>query len=180
MTRIQRLIHGAALSAALLGAPALAADAEGRPTEPFRREHQQLHQHLDRVDALVGSLTTARPGEQKAAMNQVVQFLEDDILAHARWEEKALYPAVDKRAAKGPNPFTASMRYEHKIIERWVGELAAIAQQPKPDPVAFQRQADKILGVIAAHFEEEEQVLLPILDKTMTKQQFEKEIGSKA
>lgn len=106
-------------------------------------------------------------------MARVVRFFREHIKPHAEWEERVLYPAVDKRAASGPNPFTASMRYEHRIVVRWTDELANT-----PDVIGFARRADNLLGLVWAHFEEEEEVLLPILDRSMSKEEFDQEIGA--
>ena len=149
----------------------------GRPTEPFRREHVEIKEHLDHLKTEIGKLAAAPPGEQKASMQHVVSFVREHIKPHAEWEEQVLYPAVDRRAASGPNPFTASMRYEHRIVVRWTDELASMASSATPDITAFARRADNLLGLIWAHFEEEEEVLLPILDRTMSKEDFEREIG---
>lgn len=156
---------------------ATARAAPGRPTEPFRREHVEIKEHLAHLDAAVGKLAAESPDEQRRTMQHVVEFLIEHIKAHADWEERVLYPAVDKRTCAGANPFTASMRYEHRIIGRWIDELAAIAASPTPDVTAFVRRADNLLGLISAHFEEEEEVLLPILDRAMSHEEFEREIG---
>ena len=68
------------------------------------------------------------------------------------------------------------MRYEHKVVNRWIEELERFAEAEKPDVVAFARRTDNLLGLIWAHFEEEEEVLLPILDRTMTTVEFQREI----
>jgi hypothetical protein len=52
-----------------------------------------------------------------------------------------------------------------------------MAASASPDAAAFVRRADNLLGLIWAHFEEEEMVLLPVLDETMTPEQFEREVG---
>ncbi len=149
-----------------------------RPTEPFRREHAAIKEHLAHVNAELGTMSSASPEEQRASMRHVVGFFREHIKPHAEWEERVLYPAVDKRAASGPNAFTASMRYEHQIVGRWTDELSAMASSNTPDTTAFVRRADNLLGLIWAHFEEEEVVLLPILDRTMSKEEFDREVGS--
>jgi hemerythrin-like domain-containing protein len=148
-----------------------------RPTEPFRREHAKIQEHLQHVHVELGKLTAAAADAQRASMEHVVKFFREHIKPHAEWEERVLYPAVDKRAATGANPFTASMRYEHRIVGRWTDELASMAASASPDAAAFVRRADNLLGLIWAHFEEEEMVLLPVLDETMTPEQFEREVG---
>lgn len=52
--------------------------------------------------------------------------------------------------------------------------------KPRPDYRAFARRTDNLPGLIAAHFEEEEEVLLPLIDRSLTTEQFEKEIGGAA
>ena len=163
-----------ALVLTLSATPTFAGDL---PTAPFRREHVEIKEHLGHLDTMIGSLPSAPAEERRRTMSQVVKFLDEHIRTHAEWEEAHLYPAVDKRTLAGPNPFTASMRYEHRIVGRSIDALAKMAADPDASAVTFARSADRLLGLISAHFEEEEEVLLPILDKAMTKEQFEAELG---
>lgn len=171
------------LALAVLSTPSFAAGAPPAPTstrvtEPFRQEHVEIQEHLSHIDAMAGSLAQAKPAAARKTMGEVVAFLNRHIRAHAEWEEKHLYPAVDRRTTAGPHPFTESMRYEHRIVGRGIDELAGLSKGEAPDPVAFTRRTDALLGLIRAHFEEEEQVLLPILDQAMTPEQFRQEIGA--
>jgi hemerythrin-like domain-containing protein len=152
--------------------------ATDRPTEPFRREHAEIKEHLAHLGAELAELGTSSPEQQRAIMQHTVQFFVEHIEPHAAWEERVLYPVVDARAGSGENRFTATMRYEHGVVGRWTKELQAIAAQPSPDVKSFTRRAYGLLGLLEAHFEEEEQVLLPILDRTMSKEEFEREIGA--
>jgi hemerythrin-like domain-containing protein len=148
-----------------------------RPTAGFRAEHREMQEHLRHVHAWVGALATQQPSEQRKTAQKVASFLEKHIKSHAEWEERYLYPVVDKLAGGGPNAFTSTMRYEHRVVGRWIGELRAEADKPKVDAAKFTRRADNLLGLIWAHFEEEEEVLLPFIDKGMSKAQFERELG---
>ncbi|HEX8907827.1 MAG TPA: hemerythrin domain-containing protein, partial [Anaeromyxobacteraceae bacterium] len=96
----------------------------------------------------------------------VVAELEAALRPHLEWEESTIHPIVDKFACEGPAAFSTSMRYEHVIIYRWLGELGRQAQDSAA-VVAFSRRADNLLGVVLAHFELEEEVLFPILDRAM-------------
>lgn len=164
LTILTMLIGGATLRATL-------------PTAPFRQEHVEVKEHLAHIDAMVGQLGATKADQQRSTMTAVAKFLADHILTHAEWEEKYLYPAVDKRTTAGEHPFTESMRYEHRIVGRSIDELKRMAAADKLEPTVFARRADRLLGLILAHFEEEEQVLLPILDRTMSAEDFEKEMG---
>lgn len=152
--------------------PAQARDVP-RPTEPFRQEHRGLQVDLRHLDGRLDALATAPEAEKKRIMAEVVGFLNEHIRPHAVWEERVLYPLVDEKAGSKPeHRFTASMRFEHTIVGRRIDELDALRRRPRVDGAVFVRFADKLLGLITAHFEEEEQVLLPILDATMTPDQF--------
>ena len=148
------------------------------PTQPFRDEHREIKEHLSHVSAWVSQLASAPPARQRELMRQTLAFLKDHLVAHAEWEDKFLYPAVDRRTSNPDYPFTSTMRYEHRIVGRWIGELEAMAAKEPPDVVSFVRRGFNLLGLISAHFEEEEEVLLPILDRTMTAEEFRREFGS--
>jgi hemerythrin-like domain-containing protein len=147
-----------------------------RPTTTFRAEHEGVKEHLRHVHAWAGSLAKQQPSEQRKTAQKVATFFERHIKPHAEWEEKHLYPVVDRLAGGGPNAFTSTMRYEHRVVGRWINELRAEADKPTIDATKFARRTDNLLGLLWAHFEEEEEVLLPFIDRGMSKTQFENEV----
>lgn len=148
-----------------------------RPSEPFRAEHAVLERELDQIDARVGKVATLDDDARAREMGAIVSFFREHIGPHAAWEERVLYPAVDRRVPTGEaEPFTASMRHDHTVVERWIGELDAMSRASTPDAGAFTRRADNLLGLLRAHFEAEEDVLLPVLDRSMTPEQFRDEV----
>ena len=155
------------------------ANAGTKPSDHFRIEHKEIKSHLKHIEDLNGTLTEQNVSYQKKNMKQIVAFFEEHIAPHAAWEEQKLYPAIDRRNSKEREAFTTSMRYEHKIIETWVKNLKTISKSNAPDIKLFMRKTDQLLGLVYAHFEEEEEVLLPILDQKMTQDQFKEEIGTK-
>lgn len=169
-----------ALLAVAVPAVVLGAAGDQRPTESFRKEHVEVRAHLEHVREWAGALPRRKPDEQRATAKKIVAFFEEHIRPHAEWEEKALYPLVDRLAGGGEHRFTATMRHEHRVVGRWIDELKKEAAKPKPDFQAFTRRTDNLLGLIDAHFEEEEEVLLPLIDKAMTAEQFEKEVGGRS
>ena len=56
----------------------------------------------------------------------------------------------------------------------WLAEFNWRARQTSGPPYLVGR--NNLLGLIWAHFEEEEEVLLPILDRTMSAEEFQREI----
>jgi hemerythrin-like domain-containing protein len=140
-----------------------------RVTQPFRDEHARIHEHLRHVRTWSGKLAGADPSRSRELAGRVVGFFEGHLGPHAAWEERVLYPVVDRYAASRPeHPFTASLRHEHRIVERWLADLRA--HLAAEDWQAFARRADSLLGLVEAHFEEEEVVLLPIIDARMTRE----------
>jgi hemerythrin-like domain-containing protein len=153
--------------------------ASAQPTESFRQEHVEVKKHLDHIAGFVGELPKQGAEDQRATMNKIVKALRGHVLQHAEWEDKVLYGLVDTKAGTTEkHRFTASMRHEHVIVARWIGDLERELQKPKPDVTMFARKADNLLGLVLAHFECEEEVLLPVIDKTMTKEEFERAVGT--
>lgn len=149
------------------------------PSDSFRTEHAGLRGHLFQLEITVASLAAASGEEQHRATTEMVRFLRSHVSDHAQWEERVLYPLVDRQAG-GNEPFTAVMRHEHRIIERWVAELT---DETCRSPIAirrFVRLAERLVGLLLAHFECEEEVLLPVLDRTMTPQEFDREVMAHA
>src|SRR5262245_28782725 len=91
---------------------------QGLATELFRREHVEIKESLIQIGNLVGKLYGQPAPEARIMMDDVVRKLRKDISPHAEWEERVLYPIIDRHAVSGSRRFTATMRYEHKIIAR--------------------------------------------------------------
>ncbi|MCZ7526395.1 MAG: hemerythrin domain-containing protein [Acidimicrobiia bacterium] len=136
-------------------------------TEPLRAEHRELLPHLEEVAgvaAALGEWTADTP----ARLEAVVAFLRDHLVPHARAEEAALYPAVER--AMGAPGATATMAADHVEIVRRIDALAAAVAgigDGAPDPVAVDRLRAQLVGlhaILLLHFHKEEEVLLPVLD----------------
>jgi iron-sulfur cluster repair protein YtfE (RIC family) len=138
-----------------------------RVTAPLRAARRQILQALAALAERLGELPSLPLEERAGAMRQWVAELDERLRPHLEFEERTIHPVVDKFACEGPATFSASMRYEHTIIYRWLSELARSSEDASA-AVAFSRRADNLLGVVLAHFELEEEVLFPILDRTMS------------
>jgi iron-sulfur cluster repair protein YtfE (RIC family) len=143
-------------------------------TAPLRAQRDRLRETLALVSDRVGALPALPSDAAAAEMRALAAELDACLRPHLAWEERTLHPIVDKYACEGPAAFSASMRYEHEIIHRW---SSALARQSAGDPRTFARQADRLLGVVLAHFELEEHVLFPILDRTLGKDAHREQLG---
>ncbi len=141
---------------------------------PFRAEHEALREQLRHAGRHIGRLAYAGPSEQRRLMVKVLRLVRQHVMPHARWEEEVLYPAVD--AGAGTRDATAALVHQHRVIARWLDELDRLAERRDPDGRIFARKADQLLGLILAHLEGEEEILLPILDRTMTPAQFDRDV----
>ena len=92
------------------------------------------------MEEWINALPQAKPDERVKLAQKIVGFFHEHIAPHAEWEERVLYNIVDTLAGGGDHRFTASMRYEHRLVERWTKEL------------------------------------LPLIDASMTSEQFDQEI----
>ena len=149
-----------------------------RPSEAFRLEHGELRAHLSRLADRVGLLSADTEAVQRETLADFLRFLEAHIGPHAAWEETHLYPIAD-RLVGGRESFTAALHHEHRIIRRRARALAEEAALPNPDWHTFVRHMDRLMGLLEGHFETEEEVLLPILDREMSAEQFATIIGAR-
>lgn len=153
----------------------------GRMTDPLRAEHEALRAHLRHMTSMVGNIAAQTPEEQKETMAHVITCMGTNVQNHNKWDEQFVYPQIEKYGATPGIAvgLTATIAYENRIIGRWVSELKNQASMPEPDIKAFARRADNLLGLVMAHFEEEEDVLLPVLDAKMSADEFKKQVADK-
>ncbi len=151
------------------GASELSLDAKsrtGRPllTKRIREIRAGILERLSSLAADIGSLEAMTDPDRRDCMHRVAGEMSGCLRPHLEWEESTVHPIADKYACEGPAVFSASMRYEHGIIYRWLGELRDLADG---EATAFRRRADNLLGVVLAHFELEENVLFPVLERSL-------------
>lgn len=142
------------------------------PTDPIRAEHRELLPHIQELDR--AAVEVAR-WDQKVASTRlfrIVDFLQGHLLPHAIAEEEVLYPAIDE--AMGAGNATATMKVDHQEIAIRVEHLRETITKTLdiwPDherTAAIVRQLSALHSIILLHFRKEEEVLLPVLDSTLT------------
>lgn len=142
-----------------------------RPTEPIRREHRELTPHLQHLDTAAGRLGGFDAGQAGRLLPQLLSFLRDQLLPHARAEEEVLYPAIDGLFGA---PVTATMVLDHIGIAERIDRLGTAVDRALDDwddagaVAEVSRQLVAISAIVALHFRKEEEVLLPILDDRLS------------
>jgi hemerythrin-like domain-containing protein len=143
-----------------------------RPTEPLRSEHRDLLPRIEALDAAAFDLAHSSAIDAEHQLRDLVTFLREHLLPHARAEEVVLYPAIEQ--AMGAPDATATMRADHTEIVARIDRLAhTIDEIPAqwPDESLAQDVARKLVGlaaILALHFHKEEEVLLPVLDQKLS------------
>ncbi len=99
------------------------------------RHHRPLDTELDRLDFLVGKVTTVHHDKDPAMMDgirQAWQDLLDDLLPHMKMEEDLLFPRILAGVRAGPDPGLGSpievMEEEHKAVGRTLATLRALTK----------------------------------------------------
>jgi iron-sulfur cluster repair protein YtfE (RIC family) len=142
------------------------------PTEPLRSEHRDLLPHLAGLDTAADQLDGWDRDRAIHELDETLGFLRGHLVPHATAEEEVLYPAVEEAmAAPGA---TATMQADHREVVTRIDRLAAAADAVKerwPDRELARDLAHQLVGlsaILGLHFRKEEDVLLPILDRTLT------------
>jgi hemerythrin-like domain-containing protein len=141
-------------------------------TQHLRDEHKELYPQIELLrqtaDVINESLTT----QAHDRMEQVYNFLTRHLFAHAKAEEAALYPTVQK--AMGNELSTATMVRDHIEIMRLTDELGTLRVHPSQLTVtsiqaaALRRVLYGLYAVIKLHLAKEEEIYLPLLDSKLT------------
>lgn len=139
----------------------------------LREEHErfrpQVAQLLQAADA-VGYVPVA---ELRALLDYSCTFLTDHLLPHARAEETSLYQEVGH--ILGSQEATLTMCHDHLAIAQLAGELATLRSEVSGEVLsmdqarAIRRVLYGLHTLISAHFEKEEGIYLPLLERNLTR-----------
>ena len=142
------------------------------PTEPLRAEHRDLLPHLQGLETIADEVDRWNADEAAHVLGEIVGFLRGHLVPHASAEEQVLYPAVEEAmAAPGA---TATMRADHAEIVSRIDRLADTAATVAdwwPDSAVARDVTHQLVGlsaILLLHFRKEEEVLLPVLDTTLS------------
>ena len=130
-----------------------------RPTEPFRREHQELLAHIEHIGAAAREVSRLRPEARKDVVDGVLGFLRDTLIPHARAEEQVLYPEWAKLV--GFEGAAEPMVHDHEAI---VERLERLEHAALDDLDTLQELLYGLYALIGVHFRKEEEIQLPAFD----------------
>ncbi len=147
--------------------------------EAMHNHHQEMVATLDKhVAALLEKSAEANPAA-------LVDFLNNELMPHAKGEEAYLYPAVDS-LIKAHGSATATMSVDHEFIGNYVREIEATTAALKAATngnraVLWQRLQQLTLqlqGIFLLHLEKEERIYLPLFEQYTSEEEQERILNS--
>ena len=139
------------------------------------REMPIIHRIFRRQFAEVRTLVPAVPAADETRVGAVADhlgFLLDGLHMHHTTEDDLIWPKLLDRAGLDA-PLVMRMEEQHQQIDASVAEVrgATSAWRSDPTPATSSALADRIgafLVVLEGHLDEEEQVVVPLIDRHLT------------
>jgi hypothetical protein len=130
-----------------------------RPTEPFRREHAELLEHIEHLAVAAREMPGLSEVERDSLRGRILSFLQGTLIPHARAEETVLYPEWAELV--GFADAAMPMVHDHETIVAWIEELASASVS---DVDRLQELLYGLYALISVHFRKEEDLQLPVFD----------------
>ena len=130
-----------------------------RPTETFRKEHEQLLAHVEHIAESAREMPRLSDEERDALRGRIVGFLRGTLIPHAEAEEAVLYPEWAKLV--GFADAAVPMVHDHEAI---VARIERLEQADIRDVDALQELLYGLYALIGVHFRKEEDLQLPAFD----------------
>jgi len=155
----------------------LGAPGEPRTVAWLREEHRALAPRIDELAVLASRLSTASWSRQSPAVRRALDFLRSHLLPHARLEEEVIYPAVER--GLGAVGAAATMVRDHREVESLTMALAeaagrADARADEGTVEEAKRLLYSLHALLRVHFAKEEEVYVPVLQRSLTPEEDER------
>jgi iron-sulfur cluster repair protein YtfE (RIC family) len=132
---------------------------EMRPTEPFRREHEELLSHIEHIGQAAREVARLDRAERELLVGRIVEFLRGTLVPHAKAEEEVLYPEWAKLV--GFSDAAVPMVHDHEAI---VARIERLELVDVDDVDTLQELLYGLYALISVHFRKEEDIQLPAFD----------------
>jgi hypothetical protein len=124
--------------------------------EALMARHAELREVLDHWAGVLAAAADTG-GAARPVRNLLRAFLADEVLPHARAEERTLYRAA--RRDPGASLLVQGLISEHQVLASMAGRLGEPAR-----PAASAAAAAAISALFASHVAKEDTLLLPALE----------------
>lgn len=147
---------------------------------PAAREMPIIHRIFRRQLAEVRALVQQVPAADTKRVDHVADhlgFLLDGLHMHHTTEDDLIWPKLLDRAGLDA-PLVERMEEQHQQVDASVAEVrtAMSAWRSDPTPATSSALADrvgKLLVVLEGHLDEEEQVVVPLIDRYLTEAEWQ-------
>ena len=130
-----------------------------RPTEPFRQEHEELHEHIEHLASAAREMPRLSDEERDALRKRILGFLRGTLVPHAQAEEEILYPEWAKLV--GFADAAVPMVHDHEAI---VARIDSLERADIADVDTLQELLYGLYALVSVHFRKEEDLQLPAFD----------------
>lgn len=153
------------------------------PIDRLLSEHQAIMRQVSELRSAVKLLEERGAGglaEARPMLQRTVHMIELELLAHARREDDALFPAIER--ALSEDVMTREMRREHRDIHAEADRFRATLRQlnevehpaivaggvrlgelaPAGDAQVLRQTGAELIRLLDEHFFKEEEVLFPM------------------
>ena len=132
------------------------------PAAVIRSEHRELISGVAHLGLLAQRLSGGGVDQLEGEIRTAIEFLEHELLPHARAEERLIYPKVE-RVLRAEGQATAAMEYDHRRIEGLAADLGRAAAAEHSDEARGLLQ--QLATTVQLHFDKEEELYLPLLSR---------------
>lgn len=144
-------------------------------TDAIRTHHRSLAETLDSYAAEVEASAGAGAADLASLLDGLTSFLADDLMPHARGEERTLYPALDPIIREHGSP-TATMTIDHEYIGEYTRKITETARALRAASAAdreklagqLNRLVLQLQALFGAHLAKEERVYLPLIERVVS------------
>jgi len=140
--------------------------------QPLKDEHRELLPHIEFLREAGVLVEASSEQEVLRAAEDAHEFLVHHLIPHAIGEDRVLYPVVER--LMGAPGATATMSRDHVEVGKLTEELGAlkdkIAQSGATETglTELQRVLFGLYGIVKLHFDKEEEIYVPILEKGLS------------
>ena len=137
-----------------------------RPTSGDVTDHAAFGTQIDALAEVARHCRQLPPRDLHARVDELVRFLDEEVLPHAGAEERVLYPAVGE--ALGSPDAVATMIRDHVEIRRLVERLRhhrdeLLSQLLPAARLELEQDLYALHAVLSLHLAKEEELYLPLV-----------------
>ncbi len=129
------------------------------------QEHQEMLPHIEQLKAAADAVGYVSPKALRPYLVEAYDFLHNQLIPHAKSEDKVLYPIVARYM--GNTGATNLMSYEHAEVVVHTRRLEKLMAGPVDEP-ALRNVLYSLHILVLLHFNKEEEFFMPVLRSHLT------------